>query len=262
VTPNLTADHSANHLGRTPSRPEDLAKVPRVSAIVGEGELPEAPAVIDNLSCLSRIDMQGNDEAGDCFYAAVAKLIQAQTAIMGKERIFTTEEVLAMYSRDTGFVRGRPDTDNGTNMYDGLQACVQKGFCEIEVEGFALLDATDFKKVHQANWIGGGTLWATDLPLIAKRQHRWRLEMGQGDELITPGGWGGHCVSQAKSVILPNGLSDETVLTWGAPLGVDQTYRDGGYVPEIYVLWIKGFTPKIRGFDHARFLSAIREVRL
>jgi hypothetical protein len=259
---NLTADHGGMRLGRHASRPEDLARVPRVSALLDDAPLPEAPPIIDNLSCLSRIDMQGNNKAGDCFYAALAKLIQTQTAIMGNERIFTEAEVLAMYSRDTGYVPGDESTDNGTNMYDGLQACVKHGFCDVQLEGFALVDATNFRKCHQALWIGGALLWGVDLPLVAKRQHRWRLEMGAGDEEIAPGGWGGHAVSQAKSVIGPSGLSDETVLTWGAPLGVDQTFRDCGYVAEVYVAWIKGFAPNIPGFDHARFLSGIREVRL
>lgn len=260
---NLTVDHSAMRLGRTPSRPEDLARVPRVSAILADADpIPPPPPTIDYLSCMSRIDMLGNDFAGDCFYAALAHLIQAQTALMGKERVFTVDEVIAMYSRDTGYVRGDDSTDNGTNMYDGLTAVVQKGFCEIQLEGFALVDGTSFTKCHEGIYVGGGLLWGVDLPLAAQRQNRWRLEIGLGDEQNTPGGWGGHAVQQAKSIVLPSGLSDETITTWGAPKPVDQTFRDNGCVSEVYVAWIKGFVPPIAGFDHARFLAGIKEVRL
>ena len=257
-------DHSGMRLGRKPSRPEDLARVPRVSAILGAAGsvLPELPAEIDHLSCKSRIDMLGNDVAGDCMYAALAHHIQSQTAQMGAERLFTTEEVLAMYSRDTGYNPDDPSTDNGASMFDALTAAVKHGFAGVELEGFALVDGTDFRKCHEGLLIGGGLLWGVDLPLIAKQQNRWRAEIGAGDDLVRPGGWGGHAVHQGYSIMGFDGLSTEKVTTWGAAKPVDQTFRDGGYIGEVYVAWIKGFAPKIADFDHARFLAGIREVRL
>lgn len=259
---NLTVDHGGMRLGRTPSRPEDLARVPRVSTILGEA-LPDLPKEIDHFAGMTHLDdVLGNNEYGDCFYVAIASLIQSQTAIMGKERVFTTDEVLAMYSRDTGFNRNDPSTDNGANMFDGLTSIVQKGFCEVQVEGFALVDGTDFYKCHEGLLIGGGLLWGVDLPLIAQRQKRWRTEIGEGDEANRPGGWGGHAVQQGYSLVTDFGLSEERVRTWGTKKPVAQSFRDGGCVSEVFVAWIKGFAPKIPGFDHQRFLDGIKAVRL
>src|ERR1700750_2435947 len=79
-----------------------------------------SPASVD-YSAFPNIGMLGNDRYGDCVEAANGHLVEQQTYIgQGSEVSVTTAQVLAEYSKITGFNPNDPNSDQGTIIQDGL----------------------------------------------------------------------------------------------------------------------------------------------
>jgi hypothetical protein len=254
-------DHSAMRLGRTPPKPTHLAKVPKLSSFLVEEELPEPPAVIDLLAGMSSIPMLGNDQYGDCVEAGILHHIQALTAAMGQERVFTTPEAVELYEAIVPtFDPNDPETDQGTNLVEALMWWKANGVFGYEIEGFAAIDPRNWRKRRQAMHLFGGVLWGVSLPKVAQFQSEWRVEMGRPDDQLAPAGWGRHCVSDHRSVLTSTGRPDDEPETWGGTKKVTGTWDDV-YGDEAYVVLLKGWTPpNLRGFDRDALLRAMEGV--
>ncbi len=257
---NLNSDYTGFKLGRHPARLSDHMRSVKLGDFIGEA-LPEPPRDVDHLSPMTSIPMLGNDRYGDCVIAGIAHYAQSVSATMGRERIYTEDQVLDVYSAVTGFDRNDPSTDLGTNMYQAMTWWLKNGFYGVEIEGFASVDAHDWKKLQQAMWLMGGCLFGVDLPLVAQRQDVWRLEMGVGDDQVQVGGWGGHCVAAHRRRFSEMGRPIVTVSTWGAAKDVTSSFVDCGYVEEAFCPLIKGWVPpNVPGFDRDALLRAMKEL--
>src|SRR6185437_645652 len=72
------------------------------------------PASVDFYNAIGGGGMLGNDQYGDCVFAANGHTVEQQTALgQGKEVTVTTAQALAEYSKVTGFNPNDPNTDNG-----------------------------------------------------------------------------------------------------------------------------------------------------
>jgi hypothetical protein len=68
------------------------------------------------------LGMDGNDDYGDCFWAAMEHDLKIKHAnAFGEVISGSTDEVLAAYSAGTGFSKNDPNSDQGTIMLDGLK---------------------------------------------------------------------------------------------------------------------------------------------
>lgn len=250
--------HDGVKLGRAPAKVEHRA--PRLKAFLGP-ELPEPPREIDYLAPMTSIPMLANDRYGDCVIAAIAHLIQSMTASQGRERVFTDDEVLEVYSGVTGFRRDDPDTDLGTNIYEALTWVKRHGFHGFEVLGFGKVSGQRWREQRLATGLFGGSLVGADLPLVARRQLTWRLEMGQGDDDLAAGGWGGHAFANHRVVLDDRDRPFFTCSTWGEEKGITSSFWDAGYVPEAWFLVLEGWEPPAwagKGFDADGLLEAMK----
>jgi hypothetical protein len=254
---NLTADHADRKLGRAPARARDFARVLRLHDFTTE-ELPDPPAQLDYLSAMSRVDELGNDVAGDCVVAAGMHLAQSVTAVMGRERVFTTDEALRTY----GILGGWPARDEGLNMFDTAAEWQRDPslFGDVEILGICSIDITSWRKVQQGVWLLGGLLLGFDLPKVTQRQERWQLEM-LPDEQVRIGGWGGHAVHGGRRIYGADGLPAFGITTWGRVKDATSAYADV-YGAECIGLLFKGWEPpNTKGFDADRLLRAMQELR-
>jgi hypothetical protein len=99
-------------LGKHP--PVHDPRVPHFSAV--SGDLPAPPLYSNWYADVPFWDMLGNDEAGDCVFAAALHWEQLQSWYKspGNGLRPTTAEAIRSYSSLTGFDRNNPATDQGT----------------------------------------------------------------------------------------------------------------------------------------------------
>lgn len=77
-------------------------------------DLPPAPQIVDWGDAVQTWGMLGNDQAGDCVWAAAMHEAQQVSTYAGNPLNPTTEEAIKAYSDATGYVQGDDSTDNGT----------------------------------------------------------------------------------------------------------------------------------------------------
>lgn len=255
---NLTADHSGMKLGLQPFLPRYAGAALKLDDFITP-EIKDLDAEVDNLSCMSSTPLLSNDVIGLCVYASGGHLTQAVTARMGRERVPHDEEVIEAYSKGTGYVRGQPETDRGARLYEFLKDWQRDGYLGVEIEGFCLVNPRSWRKMQLAIRLFGGILQGADLPLIAERQNVWQLEMGQGDELIEPGRWGGHAYAGLRRKYEYSKPVIDSI-TWGGIKRSRHTFSDAGYVREAWAVLFKGWTPpNTPGFDRDRLLNVMRQ---
>lgn len=113
------------------------------------------PAVIAQIG--NDFGDMGNDEAGNCVYAAQAHMCQVWTANDGTISAPTRAEALQAYSDATGYVPGDPSTDRGDTMLNGLRRWQQKGFGgRHKILAYGRVDPNDKRTMAICvDWFGG-----------------------------------------------------------------------------------------------------------
>jgi hypothetical protein len=189
--------------------------------------------------------MFGNDRYGDCTCAGVANLSILFSSHTGTLVIPTTEDVLSLYSKVTGFNEQTGENDNGAAMTDVLDYWKTTGFLGNKILGWAQIDHTNETHRQLAVDIFGATYVGVQLPASAQQQFiegeecHWSVVSGSPIE-------GGHCI------IHPGyGLTGGDYGTWGnwfvkASTAWEQTYIDEEYVV-ISQEWINKVTNKTPG---------------
>jgi hypothetical protein len=167
-----------------------------------------APASV-NYSNFPSPGMLGNDNYGDCVEAGNGHVVMQQTFIgQGTEASITTEEVLAEYTRITGFNPNDPDTDQGTELQAGLDDFRKNGVNGHKIAGFAQLDPSNLDDVKLAVSEFGAVSIGFEFPASAMNQFNqgqpWTFVNGSPIE-------GGHCV-----IVMGYDSDWLYVLTWGA----------------------------------------------
>ena len=158
--------------------------------------------------------MYANDKWGDCVLAARAHQLGLWTlAELGKEALFTDEQVLGWYSAITGFDPRRPWTDRGTVIQDSLDYGVKTGFSGHRLAGYVSVNHNKMLDVQLAAWVFGGVSLGLEMP-AAWQDHTgpgrvWDIGPSQNG-IWAPGSWGGHDVP-----VVSYSYEGSTVITWG-----------------------------------------------
>jgi len=197
----------------------------------------------------------GNDQYGDCVFAAMAHFKQcASVNAAGVTRKFTDAQVLNWYSRQTGFDPQKPETDNGAVPLDALKWFVSIG----EVIAFARVDPANDADVAAAISLFGGLYTGWDLPLAWQSSDTWDVGPNLRGQWA-PGSWGGHMVSQTGY----DAQGNTPTVTWGDLIGVTNQARHV-YCSEAYAVVTQELLDSrgesLRGFDIAGLLSRLGEV--
>jgi hypothetical protein len=109
------------------------------------------PATVNFYSSIGGGGMLGNDQYGDCVFAANGHIVEQQTALgQGKEVTVTTAQALAEYSKVTGFNPNDPSTDNGAMVQDGLSDLQKSGLAGHKIAAFAEISISDMTTLKNA----------------------------------------------------------------------------------------------------------------
>ncbi len=199
-------DHRLVPLGKLPYR-HDRRNLQLVKYL--PRALPAAPSAYDWLSKASPFGPMGNLSVGDCTCAGAGHLIQTWTANQGKKTVIPDADILAVYSKLSGYVPGNPATDVGLALIDVLKPWQQTGIDGHKIGAYVQVDLTQ-KILSVACYLFGGLYCGVALPLSAQNQDKWQVPDPNLHGDAAPGSWGGHCV--------PMGTYDPLgaiFVTWG-----------------------------------------------
>ena len=212
--------------------------------------LPPLPETADNFAKVSRFNMGGNDQYGDCVVAGAAHMIQTWSANAAREAIIPDKTIINTYLKLTG------GADTGLNMLEFLKFWRNTGIAGHKIGAFASVNPKNLTTMRYANWLFGGIYLGIMLPVSAQKQQVWDVVSLSGDG--APGSWGGHCVN--------NGLSTPRIFkvgTWGmeqtATANFMATYCDEAYA----ILSLEFFDKNHKtpaGFDWKTLLADLKAV--
>jgi hypothetical protein len=187
--------------------------------------LPSAPAEVHNAED-APISMWGNDQYGDCTFAALANF-RAICAAKESERFPTrTQDVVDAYLAFTG------GKDEGAVEHDVLalaQTGVQLGGAEPwKLAAWCSVNLSDRETCRSLVALFWSLYLGVDLPLTAQEQEVWDIAYGKRAQ---PGSWGGHAL--LWSGFQADGTAE--LVTWGAVKLATPAWL-ATYCEEAYVL--------------------------
>lgn len=160
---------------------------------------PALPAPPDAIHYQRRGDhlenIFANDRLGDCTAAGAGHTLSLWRGAAGNgDRMPKTADVIAFYSRTTGYVPGKPATDQGGDEVTVLNAWQRDGFFDDgsgKIAAWVTVDPANWLEVRQAMWLAESLYFGIELP------EEWINETGGNgyvwDVAGPPNPENGHC---------------------------------------------------------------------
>jgi hypothetical protein len=193
----------------------------RLANYLDASRLPPLPLEVRWFDkCDQNFGMMGNSEIGDCTCAAIAHAIQVMTANESKEVSLTTDNVIRMYERFTGYDPSKPETDQGGIELDILKRWQSEG---TDGNGAHKIDAFVALEPRNDHHLQGSVAWfgfayiGLALPLTAQNQKVWSVVPNTPDGV--PGSWGGHAV-----VVVGYDEHFYYVISWGEVIKMTKAF--------------------------------------
>lgn len=182
-------------LGKTPAR-TDAVKL-KLAKYINLAALPKPPSSFGHTNLLRGSQgMLGNDEYGCCVWSGGAHETMLWNAEAGVPVKFTANGVLSDYSADTGFKKGDPSTDRGTDMQQAASYRQKIGIVDAagkrhKIGAYLALETGNLNEMLVASWLFGSTGVGLSLQEAQQEQfqngHVWDVVPGSPDD-------GGHYV--------------------------------------------------------------------
>lgn len=196
VSTTALPDGRAVKLGRV--RPTAPRMVPILNHYLTR-RLPPPPPKVDWMSAVGSWPMYLNDQLGICGIASLGHQLLAWSVAAGRgRRLVTDDQLIKAYSDVGGYVPGRPQTDQGIVMADGLTyECQPTTGLDVATTAAGLRVALDggLVQLRQTCHEFGGLWIGLGLPSAWQRTTGsglvWDVGSGRGYE---PYSWGGHAV--------------------------------------------------------------------
>jgi hypothetical protein len=213
---------------------------------------PLPPGGSDWFKAVSRFNMAGNEDYGDCVAAGAAHMIQTWTANAGRREIITPDQkVVEEYLKLTG------GQDTGLNMLAFLNHWRNVGVFGEKIGAFVSVNPRKITQMAYANWLFGGIYLGMELPLAWQDAKVWDGGPMGPVGRYEPGSWGGHCV--AAGVL---GKSGYVVSTWGMEMLITPTgmmYADEAYAV-LSLSWFNTAHQTVHGFMYRDLLSDLSKI--
>ncbi|CAB4131389.1 hypothetical protein UFOVP276_185 [uncultured Caudovirales phage] len=145
-------------------------------------------------------DALGNDRAGDCVFAGPGHMVNMVRAQTGNSSRVSTDEVIAAYSKYSGYDPVTGANDDGYYVRDMLNIWQRTGLYGTKILAYALVNWKDPEEVAIASWLGCGTIGGYSLPIASQDQQDeagrqlWYVPTDGWPCGKGPGSWGGHCM--------------------------------------------------------------------
>jgi hypothetical protein len=210
-------------LGRLPSAPRDLARSIPLKSVLKAGYTGVVPDVAAYLPDVHNLPMDLNDSLGDCTAAGAAHVTTAITQFgQGTPVVPSEDDVVKFYSGSTGYVPGRPNTDQGGDMQTVLKYWNQTGIAGQKIAAYFAVDPKDFDEMRAALYLFGNLY----IGFSCTQGFETAFDKGTVFDVVRRDRvLGGHCVAVHKITKGGNIL----VSTWGGTLEM---------TPAAWVAWV------------------------
>lgn len=200
-------------LGKKPAR-TGAVKL-RLMDYVDKTVLPRLPSTFGHDTIIGKQawGMLGNDHYGDCFWAMAAHGLMQLSTLNGEQVTFSANNVLAAYGAGTGFKESDPNTDQGTDMQEGLKFLQDHGMKDSsgrthKVRAYLALEPGNLEDLWYSMLLTDGAAVGIEFPQSAMDQFNagkpWSVARGSSIE-------GGHAIWMNSRMSRSAGL-----VTWGA----------------------------------------------
>ena len=191
--------------------------------------LPTPPTAIDNSTLIANWTMDLNDQYGDCTIASAAHLVDLWNAANKNPSIVPNDQVLSAYEAVGGFNPKDPSTDQGCALLDVLNYWKNTGmFGGNKILAYMSVNPKNLTEIWQAVYLFGGLYIGVELPITSQDQAEWTFVPNTPDN--EAGSLGGHGIP-----IVGYTATALKVITWGAPLIMDNTFSMN-YADEMYAV--------------------------
>jgi hypothetical protein len=250
-------------LGRAPSPKSKIKKLLMLSDFADiKAILAKIPENFGHDTCkpASGWGMAANDQYGCCVWAGAYHEHDLANTMAGRPFKWTDKQVLADYSKVTGFDPAKPETDQGTDMMKAAAYRLKTGIADTsrrrhKIAGYVGLEPGNWEQYRVAAYLFGaagiGMLWTGANWDQMKRRQPIDYVRGASND-------GGHYIC---------GVGDHqkiiSTVSWGAIMGMTRKCYDMqvdealAYVIPDY-LNSKGQTPE--GFDLPALLRAVQQI--
>jgi hypothetical protein len=201
--------------------------------------------------------MYGNDQYGDCVWAAAANTIILTSVHTGSIVIPTLDDVLGAYSAVTGFNPVTGANDNGTAITDALAYLQTTGMAGHKILGWAKIDHTN--QLHRELGVDyfGATFVGVQLPNSAQTQFAGGGNWEVTSDLSIDGG---------HAILHPGyGYAGDDYVTWAKWDQKASAEWSSTFIDEEYVLisdsWFNAATKKTpMGLDIAALEADLKAI--
>lgn len=168
---------------------------------------PSPPASVDWFSKVTDWPMYLNSEIGDCTAAMVAHNLQNTSAYGDGETVTVTDDdVVAAYSRVSGYRPGHPETDRGAVLQDVYADWRKNGMAGRKALAFAEVEPSDAAEVKTAI----STFGAVGVGMVVTEVMMTDFNTGRGWARVGGRSLGGHAV-----VAVGYDQDGLDIVTWG-----------------------------------------------
>lgn len=185
----------------------------------------------------SRWGMMGNDQYGDCVEADEGHYLMLRTANAATIVIPTEQDVLGLYTAETGFNPSDPNTDEGTDETSDCEYMVSTGLLGHKATQTGSVDPTNFDLMRWCIQLFGACKIGINVPQSAMDQFNAGQPWGQVEN--DGGIVGGHDVPLVR--YYADGSFD--CITWGTRHRILPSFLSpkAGYLEEAHVLLFPDF---------------------
>lgn len=183
------------------------------------------PAVydFDKIRKPFKIHMWGNDNWGDCVFAARANSQVRLERIEQRRTIpLTDNDVVEIYKRLTGSQSPGDANDEGYVILEAMKQWRKEGWKigsrNYTIDAFGEVNHQSITELQAACYMLTGVTFGFALPRAAAGKNAW-LYNGETGPDWEPGSWGGHCVYSARY-----DQGNFYVLSWGRVMQVNNAF--------------------------------------